>query len=866
MKSLPLCPVIEPLEARIAPASVLTLLDNDGDRITITISSGTLTSANVILAPGGIAEINLDSLAFNGASLSVKVKAVPGGDGLVNIGAINASAAFPPVSGAPVVTVDLKSITVQGDVGRVAVGTGIGAKAGLGSLTVQSLGVDAGGSGGGFGVQLAGDFTETSIAGNLGKLTVLGDIHTASIFISGNLGATTIGGSLIGGYALSSGLIATASPGPTGAATAQGDAGPIKIAGSIIGGHEENTGSFIIPGNLVSLTVGGDLVGGTGDQVNGHAGGAGTVLVGGTVGIGAVKIGGSILGNSLAVNPVASGGNFTPFFDCGSIRAVGGSIASLTVGGSIVGGAGLFGGYVQAEIAIGSVKVGGDIRGDTSQADGYNGVNLLGFNGGVQSRGSMGPVTVGGSLIGGHGNYSGVIFVGNEDLNIPNAPIPTNAPAIVPGVNGFTYSADISGRPASQPFFAPFGSGSMGPVKILGSVIGGSFPATGSLAQAATGWIKSEGPMGAVSIGRDIVGGSGQYSGAIQSHTSIAALKVLGSIVGGHGFSSGAAFSGAPEIFDNASGNPVLGRSAGIGAVTLGGSLVAGQGNIAGALYDDTFIKSVSIGGDLAGDRGSLTGTTTTPGGAIFSFGGLGSIMVKGSIVGGITPGFGNIAAFGGSIGAITVGHDIVASTNAFRLPTTGIFSALNIGPIKVGGSISGTYSDGGEVFILADGNIAGITVQGRVQAVEIMAGSTAFNNHGSPLHTRSNPDSFIGPVKVGGDWIASNLVAGVASDGAGGPVFASPGNALTDEGLATPALNNNGIASRIASITIGGRLYGTPADGGNDGFLFAAESIGSLKVHGVAYPPIFLAPSATPALLSPAGDRDVGIFVLGGN
>ena len=178
------------------PGLLLTLLDSDGDRITITSSSGTLTGANVILAPGGIAEINLDSLAFSGAALSVKVKAVPGGDGLVNIGAINASAAFPPASGAPVVTVDLKSITVQGDVGRVAVGTGIGPGAGLGALTVQSLGVDVGGTGGGVGAQFPGDHTATTIAGNLGNLTVAGDIEAASIFISGNLGATTIGGSL----------------------------------------------------------------------------------------------------------------------------------------------------------------------------------------------------------------------------------------------------------------------------------------------------------------------------------------------------------------------------------------------------------------------------------------------------------------------------------------------------------------------------------------------------------------------------------------------------------------------------------------------------------------------------------------------
>lgn len=863
---------IEPLEARIAPASVAIFQDTDGDIITVkNAGPGNLndpTQATFTLPPlgaDGIQEINLNSALFNNDTITITVKAAPGGDGLINIGAINASATFPPASGAAVTTVDLKSIVVQGDVGRIAVGTGVGATAGLGSLTVQSLGVADGGAGGGVGVQVPGDNTNTTIAGNLGKLTVLGDIFSASIFISGNLGATTIGGSLIGANFLNSGSITTGSGFANGGLpTAPGNAGAVKIGGSIIGGAGLGSGSLFIAGNLPSLTIGGDLVGGAGDQLGGTGGVAGSVLVSGPLGIGAVKIAGSIVGSPYAVNPVSAGGNFVPFADSGSIRTSAGPIGSLTVGGSILGGAGLFGGYVQSATTIGSVKVGGDIRGDVSAADRYNNFNRLGFNGGIQARGSMGSVSVGGSVVGGYGNYSGVIFVGNEDFNVPVGPMPTNAAAVTPGVN--PNIPDFSGNPPAQLFIPPNGSGAMGAVKIGGSLVGpsgGSLTGNGGVPEAAAGWIKSDGPMGKVSIGGDILGGRGQYSGSVQSHTSIASVAVKGSIVGGLGFDSGSVFAGSPEFFAPISGAPILPASTGVGAVKIGGSLIAGLGNLSGTLYDDTLIKSVTIGGNIVGDQ-SARFVLSAPGGAIVSGGALGPIVIKGSIIGGFNAGPGNINAFGGNIASVSVGRDIISPvTNG--TPTTGIYAAGNLGPVKVGGSISGAFPTGGEVFLLADGGIASVTVKGRVQFADIMAGSTFYGTAYGNVTTASNPDAFIGPVKVGGDWVASSIVAGLTSNQATGAAFGTAGNAIIDEGIATAALNNNGIASRIASITIGGRLFGTAGSGGGDGYVFAAETIGALKLHGASTTPAFLAPAGTLVSLTPVGDADVFIFVLGG-
>jgi hypothetical protein len=89
---------VEPLESRIAPAS-LTFTDVDGDNVTITTTgAGTLTlGGNVIVSPLPGAQtqhvtLDLTDAAFQGANVSIVATRDPvkGGDGLVNIGSIDA--------------------------------------------------------------------------------------------------------------------------------------------------------------------------------------------------------------------------------------------------------------------------------------------------------------------------------------------------------------------------------------------------------------------------------------------------------------------------------------------------------------------------------------------------------------------------------------------------------------------------------------------------------------------------------------------------------------------------------------------------------------------------------------------------------
>lgn len=86
------------------------------------------------------------------------------------------------------------------------------------------------------------------------------------------------------------------------------------------------------------------------------------------------------------------------------------------------------------------------------------------------------------------------------------------------------------------------------------------------------------------------------------------------------------------------------------------------------------------------------------------------------------------------------------------------------------------------------------------------------------------NADPVLGPVTVGGDWIASSIAVGV-SRGAD-MQFASADDTIAATG--TPAI------ARITAITIKGQALGTTAAG--DHFGYIAESIGPVKIAGVLY------------------------------
>src|SRR5262249_20258637 len=95
---------------------------------------------------------------------------------------------------------------------------------------------------------------------------------------------------------------------------------------------------------------------------------------------------------------------------------------------------------------------------------------------------------------------------------------------------------------------------------------------------------------------------------------------------------------------------------------------------------------------------------------------------------------------------------------------------------------------------------------------------------------TPLNADAQIGPVTVVGDWVASNLVAGVVEGDADGFGDAD------DARISGPGTTDNpNILSKIASVSIGGVVVGTAAPG--DHFGFEAQQIGPFRVGGVLVP-----------------------------
>ncbi|MGB8169432.1 MAG: DUF4394 domain-containing protein, partial [Chthoniobacteraceae bacterium] len=301
-----------------------TFTDVDGDLATVKTSVGAFGKADFNLAfvasgtdRGQLTRLTLsdDGPEFVDAKISISAAKKPGGDGLVNVGFIDAT-------GLP-----LNSITIKGDLGQVEVGN---TTAGLKMLDVRSMG-RLGMLTQGY-TNPSGIFDLTSISnGPLGTLKVAGDITEASVRASGPglaIGSVNILGSLIGGALPLSGLIYV-----------NGKLGPVKIGGDLIGGGGDNSGS-IQGTKLTSVVIGSAHPG----SIRGGAGFFSGSIFGAT-GIGSIKITGSLHGDvGFVSGNINSSGNVGPITIGGDMEGniadqsgrmfIAGNLASLTIGGS----------------------------------------------------------------------------------------------------------------------------------------------------------------------------------------------------------------------------------------------------------------------------------------------------------------------------------------------------------------------------------------------------------------------------------------------------------------------------------------------------------------------------------------------------
>jgi hypothetical protein len=209
-----------------------------------------------------------------------------------------------------------------------------------------------------------------------------------------------------------------------------------------------------------------------------------------------------------------------------------------------------------------------------------------------------------------------------------------------------------------------------------------------------------------------------------------------------------------------------------------------------------------------------------------------GTVTLGGSLVG-TAGGGGSFISAGGGIGTVKIGGDIrAASTTEF----TGIVTARAMGAVTVGGGIEAAEGARlieifafGQVTAPASGMdlaIKSLTVGGSVKNFLLKAG----------LNDARNADASIGSVTVGGDWIASSILAGMAPG-------ADNRNGTTDDvKVLNPGRDNPAIFSTISSITIKGQALGTTAAG--DMFGIVAEHIGRAKIGGRTF--AFKADTAT--------------------
>ncbi len=820
--------MIEPLESRIAPAATLVspttafYTDVDGDKVTVVFSKAILNSGNVanvlVTSALGLGDqlqtIDLTTaLAGNPDGTNITITAVPqdltpmnaikskSGDGFASVGRINAT------------NHTLGAVKVPGDLGVIDAGnTAVNAVA-LQGLTVQSLGE--------FGTTTGAPADlRSDLAGTVKFITVKGSVRNAFVDITGStgmmpnvvnssLGALTIGGSFLGGSVPGAGAINVA-----------GNIGPVKIGGSVIAGTGQSTAQIgSIHGSMGAVTIGGDVIGGS-------SGYSGNIFAETTMG--AVSIGGDLRADKTTSSAPQSG----------FIRTNFGSIASVKIGGSIVGGASTDSGSVEAATVggagqLGAVTIGRDLLGG-------GGMN----SGRISAAGDIGALTIGGSLTGGTAAYSGLVAAGGalgavkiaRDLEgSPQANTgwihaEKNIASLTVGHSITGSGGDDSGNVSTNASLGAvkiggdligagglrsgrvFAGENMGAVSIVGSMLGGAGDNSGQIGLAKFTSVIHK--IGGVTIGGDVVGAGGQFSGSltvegtfISEFDSFGAVKVAGDWKGGSGYHAGSI------------------HGATLTSMTLGGSLIGGSNTFAGGWQ--MIVPTITIGGDVIGGSVDYSGfINCSPK----------TLTIGGSLIRGTATDSGEL---NGSVSKVTIGHDVRGPINLSSFGTLTIGGSIlpggsmygTLGAITVKGSIVGTAAQ--NVQIIGRGDIslatglkpyiplASLTVGGRVEHALIAVGYQGGN--------WIDPDAQIGAVKVGGDWIASSLLAGVTPrDGKVG----DGGDLKADAAMR----DHPDLHSKIASIVIGGQVLGEVGDLSKT-FGFGAEEIGSFKVNGVALP-----------------------------
>ena len=374
-----------------------------------------------------------------------------------------------------------------------------------------------------------------------------------------------------------------------------------------------------------------------------------------------------------------------------------GAVGAVKVGGSVKGI--LFNVTGGDAGSIASLKIGGSLVG-TGDAD----------SGRFSTSGKIGSIAIGGDIAGGAGQHSGSIQAGGRIASLV-------VRGSIHGGRSENPSTDGTGVVRTEQ--------TLGPVKILGGLFGGT--------QQDSGVISSAGDMATVDIAGGIVGGSaGTSSGAVLVGGNVVSINVHGDVAGG-----GALESGVIRVAGKA------------GAITVGGALTGASGDDSGSIHlgtnsNDT-VGKLSIGRDLAGSSGERTGS-------VFVAGKVGAVKIKGALRGAAGDDSGVLQLDSGA-GSVLIGADVAGNTGE---NSGSVGAGKSIGSLKVGGSLLGGTADRAG-SIIADGRLGSLLIAGSVVGGDLAGGANADLSDSGVIEAESvGLLSIRGSVRAGQDYNAT--------------------------------------------------------------------------------------------------------------
>lgn len=444
----------------------------------------------------------------------------------------------------------------------------------------------------------------------------------------------------------------------------------------------------------------------------------------------------------------------------GSVKTI--KVQSVGLNGGAADKAWLLKGYTTTFASAGSV----------------NGASLIWDNPDANGKLTITSLSIGGSLIGGATDDSGVVVVKTgaggtaeiKTLNVGGGLTATNYHRSGSVLVGDTAMPDT--------YFGKIGK----------ATIGGSL--TGFAAKMYSGTLYTSTSLGETAIGGSLIGG-GEASGSIFSYNAInGPVKIGGLLDGGAGNYSGAVFANYK-----------------IGSVEIGGSVDGGAGSYSGSVTSTLgSVGNVKIGSFLSGSNGFHAG-------AIYGKTGVGNVWIGGSVFGGSNDYAGSIATqtMNGdtyAIGDVTIMGDLTGGSDF----TTGQITAHNAGNIFISGKLDAGSVAGSGSIILTNA-FKSLYIGG-----DIEGGNTNFAGSVRALGDGAKIDSVtIGGSLLGNDGLWSG---GIDIDGAV-TTFSIGGHVLGGQGTSSAAIDVDGAVSKL---TIGGNIVGSATMGTDSAYVQLAD------------------------------------------